>query len=175
MALEIRPATAADLAVVTAIYGHAVLTGTATFETEPPDVAEMTRRFATREAGGYPSLAAVLDGAVVGYAEAHAYHHRAGYRFTVEDSIYLDPAAQGQGIGTRLLQALVGESEARGFRLMVAVIGDGNPASIGAHRKVGFEHAGRLGNVGVKFGGWVDVVFMQRALGEGATTVPPGA
>ncbi len=173
MSLQIRPASPADLPAITAIYAHAVLYGTATFELEPPDVAEMTRRYETLSAGGFPYLAATIDGAVVGYAYAGPYRARPAYRFAVENSIYLDPKAQGKRVGTRLMQALLTESEARGYRLMVAVIGDSaNLASIGVHTRAGFQMVGTLQNVGLKFGRWLDTVLMQRPLGEGAGTIP---
>src|SRR5688500_7371059 len=124
MSLQIRPTTPADLPAITAIYRHAVLTGTATFEIEPPDLAEMTRRYQTLTSPGFPYILATLDGVVAGYAYAGPYRARPAYRFSVENSIYLDPAAQGKRIGTQLLQALITASETRGYRLMVAVIGD---------------------------------------------------
>lgn len=173
MPLQIRLATPADLAAITAIYDHAVRTGTATFELDPPDLAEMTRRYETLVAGRFPFLAAVLDGTVVGYAYAGPYRARPAYRFTVENSVYLNPRAHGQGVGTRLMQALIAESEQRGYRLMVAVIGDSaNAASIGVHVRTGFQMVGTFQNVGLKFGRWLDTVLMQRALGEGSSTIP---
>jgi L-amino acid N-acyltransferase YncA len=176
MALEIRPAQPADVPAMAAIYGAAVRTMTVTFETEPPGVAEMTRRFEAREAAGHPCLVAVGDGAVVGYAETRPYHHRPGYRFTAEDSIFLEPAAHGRGTGTALLRELVAQAEARGFRQLIAVIGDSaNAASIRLHRKAGFELVGTTRAVGLKFGRWIDVVIMQRALGEGSSSLPPDA
>jgi phosphinothricin acetyltransferase len=174
MPLQIRPATPADLPAITAIYEHAVRTGTATFELDPPDLAEMTRRYEALVAGGFPYLAAISDGVVAGYAYAGPYRARPAYRFTVENSVYLDPAAQGKRIGTQLMQALIAESEGRGYRLMVAVIGDSaNLASIGVHARTGFQMVGTLQNVGLKFGRWLDTVLMQRPLGEGADTIPP--
>ena len=171
--IEIRPATAADLPAITAIYAEAVQFGTATFELIPPDLAEMTRRFEGMVSGGYPYLAAVLEGRVVGYAYAGPYRPRPAYRFTVENSVYLDPAAQGRRIGTRLMQDLIAASEQRGYRQMIAVIGDSaNAASIGVHARAGFEMIGTHPNVGFKFGRWLDTVMMQRALGEGGSTVP---
>jgi L-amino acid N-acyltransferase YncA len=172
-ALEIRPATEADLPAVTEIYEHAVLHGTATFELIPPDLAEMTRRFRALADGGYPYFVASLDGEVAGYAYAGAYRPRPAYRFTVENSIYLRPASHRRGIGLRLLQRLIEECEQRGYRQMIAVIGDSaNAGSIGVHRACGFEMIGTHPNVGLKFGRWLDTVMMQRALGQGATTVP---
>ncbi len=170
---EIRPAAAADLPFVTEIYQHAVLYGTATFELIAPDLAEMTRRFDTLTAGGFPYLVAALGGRVIGYAYAGPYRPRPAYRFAVENSVYLQPAAHRRGIGMQLLQRLIGESEARGYRQMIAVIGDSaNAGSIGVHAKCGFQMIGTHPDVGFKFGRWLDTVMMQRALGEGATTLP---
>ena len=171
--LEIRPTTAADLPFITAIYEHAVLYGTATFELIPPDLAEMTRRFAVLMEGGYPYFVAVLDGRVVGYAYAGAYRPRPAYRFTVENSVYLDPAIHRRGIGLQLMVRLIAECEARGYRQMIAVIGNSaNAGSIGVHRKCGFDMIGTHPNVGFKFGRWLDTVMMQLALGEGGRTLP---
>jgi L-amino acid N-acyltransferase YncA len=171
--LEIRPAAAADLPFVTAIYAHAVLHGTATFELIPPDLAEMTRRFGTLMDCGYPYFVAALEGRVVGYAYAGAYRPRPAYRFTVENSVYLEPAIHRRGIGRQLLQRLVAESEARGYRQMIAVIGDSaNAGSIGVHTKCGFAMIGTHPDVGFKFGRWLDTVMMQRALGDGGETLP---
>jgi phosphinothricin acetyltransferase len=171
--LEIRSATAADLPAVTEIYEHAVLYGTATFELIPPDLVEMTRRFKALTDNGYPYFVAVLDGRVIGYAYAGPYRPRPAYRFTVENSVYLAPAIHRRGIGTQLLQRLIAECEARGYRQMIAVIGDSaNAGSIGVHSRTGFAMIGTHPNVGFKFGRWLDTVMMQRALGEGATTLP---
>jgi L-amino acid N-acyltransferase YncA len=172
---EIRTATAADLPFVTRIYEHAVLHGTATFELTPPDLAEMTQRFDALMDGGFPYFVADLDGRVVGYAYAGPYRPRPAYRFTVENSVYLEPEIHRRGIGLRLMQRLIGDCEARGFRQMIAVIGDSaNDGSIGVHVRCGFQMIGTHPNVGFKFGRWLDTVMMQRALGEGASTVPAG-
>jgi L-amino acid N-acyltransferase YncA len=171
--LEIRLAAAADLSSVTEIYEHAVRFGTATFELIPPDLAEMTQRFGALMDGGFPYLVASIEGRVVGYAYAGAYRPRPAYRFTVENSVYLQPAIQRRGIGLRLLRRLITECEARGYRQMIAVIGDSaNAGSIGVHSRCGFQMIGTHPNVGFKFGRWLDTVMMQRALGEGAATVP---
>src|SRR6478752_6706924 len=171
--LEIRPAAAADLPSITEIYDHAVRYGTATFELIPPDLAEMARRFGALMDGGFPYLAAALDGRVVGYAYAGAYRPRPAYRFTVENSVYLQPSIHRRGIGLQLMERLITECEARGYRQMIAVIGDSaNAGSIGVHTRCGFQMIGTHPDVGFKFGRWLDTVMMQRALGEGGSTVP---
>ena len=172
-AVSIRPATPADVPAITRIYAHAVKHGTASFELEPPDEAEMARRQCTLLDGGYPYIVAEIDGALVGYAYAGPYRPRTAYRFSVEDSIYIDPLAQRRGVGRVLLEHLIEECERRGFRQMIAVIGDSAQApSIELHRALGFRMIGAVENVGYKFGRWLDSVNMQRALGAGATTKP---
>ena len=169
----LRAATAADIAAITGIYREAVLHGTATFEIEPPDEAEMASRFQAITTAGYPYFVAELDGVVVGYAYANAYRTRPAYRFTVEDSIYLAPHAQGKGVGMALLKALVEASTAKGYRLMVAVIGDSRQyGSIAVHRRVGFTFCGTIHSVGYKFGRWLDSVIMELPLGEGDKSAP---
>ncbi|NVN85816.1 MAG: N-acetyltransferase family protein [Rhodopseudomonas sp.] len=171
--VEIRPAAAADLAAITAIYEQAVRFGTATFELTPPDLAEMTRRFEALTGGGFPYLVAALQGGIAGYAYAGPYRPRPAYRFTVENSVYLDPATHRRGIGTKLLRELVTQCEARGYRQVIAVIGDsGNAGSIALHARLGFQMIGTHPNVGFKFGRWLDTVMMQRALGQGGSTTP---
>ena len=171
--LEIRPTAPADLPAITAIYEHAVSHGTATFELTPPDLAEMTRRFDVLMDGGYPYFAAALEGRVVGYAYAGAYRPRPAYRFTVENSVYLQPAIHRRGIGLKLLQRLIAESETRGYHQMIAVIGDSaNAGSVGVHTRCGFQMIGTHRHVGFKFGRWLDTVMMQRALGDGGNTLP---
>jgi L-amino acid N-acyltransferase YncA len=172
---EIRPATEGDLPSITSIYEHAVLHGTATFELIPPDLAEMTRRYRALMDGGFPYLVAAVEGEVIGYAYAGPYRPRPAYRFTVENSIYLKPAIHRRGIGLLLLQRLLADCTARGYRQVIAVIGDSaNAGSVGVHTKCGFEMIGTHPNVGLKFGRWLDTVMMQLAIGEGATTVPQG-
>jgi len=172
-AVSIRPATPADVAAITRIYAHAVKHGTASFELDPPDEAEMARRQRTLLDGGYPYLVAEIDGALAGYAYAGPYRPRPAYRFSVEDSIYVDPHAQRRGVGRVLLEHLIEECERRGFRQMIAVIGDSAQiASIELHRALGFRMIGAVENVGYKFGRWLDSVNMQRPLGAGATTKP---
>jgi len=147
--------------------------GTATFELTPPDLAEMTRRFRALMDGGFPYLVAGMDGDVIGYAYAGPYRPRPAYRFTVENSIYLKPAIHRRGIGLLLMRHLLRECEARGYRQMIAVIGDSaNAGSVRVHTKCGFQMIGTHPNVGLKFGRWLDTVMMQLSLGEGATTLP---
>jgi L-amino acid N-acyltransferase YncA len=171
--LEIRPTSAADLPSITEIYAHEVRQGTATFELVPPDLVEMTRRFEALIDGGFPYLVAVLEGRVVGYAYASSYRPRPAYRFTVENSVYLRPDTHRRGIGRQLLERLVAECGRRGFRQMIAVIGDSaNAGSVGVHAACGFQMIGTHPHVGLKFGRWLDTVMMQRELGDGASTVP---
>jgi L-amino acid N-acyltransferase YncA len=171
--MPIRPAQPSDLAVITAIYDDAVRHGTASFELDPPDQAEMARRYEALRAGGYPYLVAELEGDIVGYAYAGPYRARPAYRWSVEDSIYVAPQAQRRGFGGALLARLVAEAEAGGFRQMLAVIGDSaNTGSVDLHRAAGFRLVGTFENVGFKFGRWLDTVLMQRELGRGATAAP---
>lgn len=167
--LWLRASSEADLPAITAIYRHAVQHGTGTFELEPPDEGEMARRRAEVLGRSLPWLVAERDGQVLGYAYANYFRPRLAYRFCLEDSIYLAPQAQGAGVGSVLLAELVAQCEAAGARQMVAVIGDSaNTASIGVHRRLGFESTGLLKAAGWKFERWLDVVFMQRELGLGA-------
>jgi phosphinothricin acetyltransferase len=169
----IRPATPDDIAAVTRIYADAVLNGTASFEIEPPDEAEMTRRQAALLNNGYPYLTAEIEGVVAGYAYAGPYRSRPAYKWSVEDSIYVAPQMHRKGIGGLLLARLVAESTQRGFRQMIAVIGDSAQiGSIAVHERAGFNHIGTLRSVGFKHGKWLDTVLMQRALGKGNTTLP---
>ncbi|MEA2979019.1 MAG: hypothetical protein QOF09_842 [Alphaproteobacteria bacterium] len=171
--VSIRPATPADVPAITRIYADAVKHGTASFELEPPDEAEMSRRMQTLVDGGYPYVVAEIGGRLAGYAYAGPYRPRPAYRFSVEDSIYIDRGAQRRGVGRVLLEFLIEECERRGFRQMVAVIGDSaQTASIELHRALGFRMIGAAENVGYKFDRWLDSVMMQRALGPGATTKP---
>ncbi len=169
----IRLAAAADLAAITRIYAFAVEHSTATFEIEAPNEAEMARRYAALAARGYPYLVAERGRSIAGYAYAGIYRARPAYRWSVEDSIYIAPEFQRQGIGSALLMRLIAAAEARGFRQMIAVIGDSAQApSIAVHARAGFVHIGTLRSVGFKHGRWLDTVLMQRPLGS-ADTAPP--
>ena len=172
-AISIRPAEPRDVAAITRIYDHAVRHGTASFELEPPDEAEIKRRMGDLVGRGYPYLVAELDGAVAGYAYAAPYRTRPAYRWSVEDSIYIAPQMQRRGVGRALLDHLIGASEACGFRQMIAVIGDSaQTPSIALHEAAGFRLVGTLASVGFKHERWLDSVLMQRALGPGATRNP---
>jgi phosphinothricin acetyltransferase len=169
----IRPSRDDDVAAIAAIYGHHVLHGVASFEEVPPAVAEMGRRRDEIVARGLPYLVAERDGRVVGYCYASPFRTRAAYRFALEDSVYIDAAEVGRGIGRALLEPLLDRSAELGYRQMVAVIGGSDTvASIRLHERLGFARTGLLPAIGFKFGQWVDTVLMQRALGPGAATPP---
>lgn len=169
----IRTASAKDLPAISAIYAEAVRTGTASFELEPPTDAEMERRYLSLTEGGFPYLVAELDGTVAGYAYAGPHRPRPAYCFTVENSVYVAPHWQGKGVGRALLVALISACEMRGFRQMIAVIGDSaNQGSIRLHTAAGFEMVGTMPSVGRKFGQWLDTPIMQRPLGLGDRAVP---
>ena len=174
--LLVRPSTDADLSAITAIYAWNVQNGTGTFELEPPDPAEMSRRRDDVLSKGLPWLVLERDAQVCGYAYANHFRPRPAYRFCLEDSIYLARDAVGQGHGRTLLAELVARCEAAGARQMLAVIGDSNnQGSIGVHRALGFTDVGVMKDAGWKFGRWIDVVLMQRSLGVGATTPGSGS
>lgn len=174
--LIVRASTEADVARCAEIYAHHVLHGTASFEVDPPDLAEMKRRRAAVLDIGLPHLVAEGAGRVVGYAYAGNWRPRPAYKFSVEDSIYVDKDAVGQGVGKALLPALIDQCTALGRHQMVAVIGDSaQTPSIRLHASCGFEMVGTLKNIGFKFGRWLDSVLMQRELGTGASLPPVGS
>ncbi|KAJ3111209.1 hypothetical protein HK100_002769 [Physocladia obscura] len=172
--MNIRAAELADVPEVQAIYAHHVLHGVGTFEEEAPPVEEMERRYRAVVGRGWAYLvAADARGAVAGYAYFGQMRDRSAYRLTAETSIYVRHDARGLGVGKALLARLLDLATAAGFRQAVAVIGDSaNAASIALHASLGFQHVGLLRSVGLKFGRWVDVVMMQRALGRGDLDVP---
>lgn len=170
----VRAATLDDASAIAALYGDAVLHGTASYETEPPDAPEMVLRMRAVLDAGLPFLAADLDGRMAGYAFASPYRTRAGYRWTVEDTVYVASDAQGRGVGRALLARLIVDCERLGYRQMIAVIGDGtNNASIALHAAQGFREVGRFPGIGRKFGRWLDGVQMIRPLGDGTASAPP--
>ena len=170
----IRPSTDRDLPAITAIYAHHVLHGTGTFETTPPTEAEMAARRADVLGKGLPWLVAEERGQVLGYAYCQWFKPRPAYRFSAEDSIYMHPDAAGKGLGRTLLAELAARAEAAGIRKLIAVIGDSaNAGSIGVHEACGFTRAGAFTSCGWKFGRWLDIVIMEKAIGEGDRTPPP--
>ena len=171
--LIVRASTEADVARCAEIYAHHVLHGTASFEVDPPDLAEMKRRRVAVLDLGLPHLVAEREGRILGYAYAGNWRPRPAYKFSVEDSIYIDKDAVGQGAGKALLPALIERCTALGKRQMVAVIGDSaQTPSIRLHTSCGFEMVGTIKNIGFKFGRWLDTVLMQRELGVGSTKPP---
>jgi L-amino acid N-acyltransferase YncA len=173
--MNIRDAADSDLPAIHAIYAHHVLHGRGTFEETPPTLDEIRGRRAAIVEKGLPWLvAADANGTLLGYAYAGPFRPRSAYRFAVEDSIYVAPDATGKGVGKALLAELIARCQAWGARQMLAVIGDsGNAGSIGVHKALGFEHGGMMHAVGFKHGRWLDVVIMQRKLGDGRDTLPP--
>lgn len=173
MPLLIRDAREADIPAITALYAEEVRERVATYEYDVPDEAEMAQRLRAVQAAGYPYFVAERDGRFAGYAYASSYRSRIGYRWTVEDTVYIAPEHQGQGVGKALLQRLIDACEAKGFRQMVAVIGEpANGASVALHEKLGFRTVGVFQGLGRKHGRWLDTVQMQRALGAGDGTAP---
>lgn len=170
----VRASQPLDLPAITAIYRYHVLHGTGTFETDPPSLAEMSQRREGVLEKNLPWLVAEAeDGTILGYAYANWFKPRPAYRFSAEDSIYVAEEARGQGVGRMLLQALCHECESAGVRKLIAVIGDSaNAGSVGVHRAAGFTSVGTLSNVGWKFNRWLDVVMMEKPLGEAASTAP---
>ncbi len=173
-AFDLRESAAGDLPAIQAIYAHHVIHGLGTFEETPPDLAEIAARREAVLGKGLPWLVAEAGGTILGYAYAGPFRPRSAYRFALEDSIYVAPGAAGKGVGKALLAELLRRCEAWGARQMIAVIGDsGNAGSIGVHRALGFSHMGKIAGVGFKHGRWVDVVIMQKALGDGMDSLPP--
>lgn len=170
---KIRPSTDSDIAAITRIYAHHVLHGTGTFETTPPTEADMAGRRADVLSKGLPYLTLEDDTGVIGFAYCNWFKPRPAYRFSAEDSIYLAPAAAGKGYGKLVLTELMAQAERAGVRRLIAVIGDsGNKGSVGVHRSCGFNQVGILPSCGWKFDRWLDVVMMERAIGQGDTTPP---
>jgi L-amino acid N-acyltransferase YncA len=173
--VTIRPAQDADVPALHAIYAHHVQTTVATFEEVAPTVEEMARRLRMVQSAGLPYLVAQLEGRVAGYAYASPFRARSAYRFMIEDSIYVEPGIVGRGVGRAVLTALIDRCTMLGYRQMVAVTGitGENNRSTQLHEKLGFERVARLRSVGFKHNRWVDIVMLQRALGDGDDTLPP--
>jgi L-amino acid N-acyltransferase YncA len=174
MTLSLRLAKTSDIPAIARIYAPAVEQGTASFELSPPNEAEMARRMDDLVGKGFPYIVAEIDGVLAGYTYAGPFRMRPAYRLTIENSVYIAPDLHRRGVGRALLAALIEACEARGFRQMIAVIGDSTKqaASIGLHEALGFRHIGILQDVGFKHGRWLDSALMQRALGAGGKTAP---
>ena len=171
--MEIRPATEADIPEIHAIYSHHVLHGTGTFDEDPPPVEEIMEKFRHVRDAGWSWLVATDDTGVLGYAYYTQFRDRSAYRYCFENSIYVRDDVRGQGVGKALVGQLIEDATAKGIRQMIAVIGDSdNVGSIGVHASLGFQRVGLLKSAGVKFGRWLDVVYMQRALGRGDANMP---
>ncbi|WP_313455768.1 N-acetyltransferase family protein [Stenotrophomonas sp.] len=173
MTVHLRDARDEDIVAITAIYAVEVTDFVNTYEYEVPDATEMQRRMHDIVGRGFPYIVAIVDGQVAGYAYANTYRARIAYQWTVENSVYVDAAFQGRGVGTALMQGLIDACVARGYRQMVAVIGEpSNTASIKLHERFGFHLVGVFRGLGRKHGRWLDTVQMQRALGDGADSAP---
>jgi phosphinothricin acetyltransferase len=171
--MDIRVATEADIPQIHAIYAHHVLHGTGTFDEEPPPEAEILEKFRYVRDHGWSWLVAADESGVLGYAYYTQFRDRSAYRYCVENSIYVRDDVRGQGVGKALVARLIEDATAQGMRQMIAVIGDSdNVGSIGVHASLGFQRVGLLKSAGVKFGRWLDVVYMQRALGRGDANMP---
>jgi L-amino acid N-acyltransferase YncA len=171
--LLIRPSRNEDLSAITAIYAHHVLHGTGTFETDPPNLADMTARRADVLTKGLPYLVAEQDGVIAGFAYGNWFKPRPAYRYSAEDSIYLAPEVQSKGLGRALLAELLGYFEAAGIRKVMAIVGDSaNAGSVGVHRALGFTQVGTVESCGWKLGAWRDIVIMQKTLGLGDAPPP---
>ncbi|AMO48096.1 phosphinothricin acetyltransferase [Kosakonia oryzendophytica] len=173
-AIEIRDACPDDVHAIASLYAWHVLHGRASFEEVPPTIDDMRNRMNNVASDGLPWLVALYHGIVVGYSYAHFYRPREAYRYTLEESIYVDASMIGRGIGSTLMGALIDRCEAGPWRQMIAVIGDGNnnTGSLRLHKKYGFELAGQLRSVGYKKGDWRDTLIMQRPLNDGDWTLP---
>lgn len=171
----VRPTVESDLSGITAVYASVVVAGVGSYELEAPDVTEMTRRWQSRIAAGYPHIVAVADGAIAGFCYAGRFRTRPAYRFLVEDSIFVAADARGAGVGHALLLELIKLCEARGYRQMLALIAGSNenPASVRLHESLGFRRAGTIEGSAFKHGRWIDTLLMQRALGDGKASLSP--
>jgi phosphinothricin acetyltransferase len=168
----VRNSLETDVAAIQAIYAHYVLHGTASFELTPPTLDDMVQRRANVVAKSLPYLVAEQNGVVVGYAYVTLQRPRPAYRFTVEDSVYVRDGLAGQGIGSLLLAEIIKICTAKGYRQLMAVVGDASPPSVSLHQRHGFTLAGTFKSVGYKFGAWRDTAMLQRSLGDGALTDP---
>lgn len=169
----LRDALQADMPSIFEIYADEVINGVSSWEELPPSIEELSRRYGNIVNKGFPYRVAEMHDRVVGYSYASAYRPRSGYRYTIENTIYIDKNQRGLGLGRCLLEDLISNCETKGYRQMVAVIGDSNNhVSINFHTRMGFVHAGVLKSIGFKHGRWMDSVIMQRALSGGDKSLP---
>jgi L-amino acid N-acyltransferase YncA len=173
--IRVRVADEDDMPAIQEIYAHYVLNSSSSFEEDAPTVAEMTARWQKIQSRKMPFLVAMVGKRIAGYAYGGPYRERSAYRYTIEDSIYIAPDMLGRGVGNALMEELIKRCTALGYRQMIAVIGDStNAASLAIHSRHGFRVIGALSSSGFKFGRWADAVLMQRPLGDGDSTLPPG-
>lgn len=166
MDFHLRPATENDIPAILAIYNHAVLTTTASYDTEPEALAVREEWFHEHQAHGFPVLVAERAGSseVVGWGSLGQFRSKSGYRYTVENSLYISEVERGKGLGKLLLAALIEEARRLGFHAIVAGIDSEAHVSLRLHERAGFVQVGYLPEVGFKFDRWLDVVFMELRL-----------
>jgi len=162
--LAVRPVNNGDMAAITRIYNGYILSSTATFETEPVTERDMERRVAAVGAAGGTWLVCEDHGAVVGYSYSHPWKERAAYAHTFETTVYVDPSCHGRGIGTMLMQALIGSCRSAGVHALVACITSENAPSISLHERLGFRRVSSFSEVGRKFGRWLGIVDCELLL-----------
>jgi L-amino acid N-acyltransferase YncA len=170
--MEIRDALAGDLPAILAIYNQVIATSTAVYRDDPVDLANRRTWFDERRARGQPVLVASdatsgLPGGILGFASFGPFRDWPGYRHTVEHMVHVHAETRGRGVGRALIEALLARAQAMGLHVMIAGIDADNAGSIALHEKLGFEQSGHMREVGVKFGRWLDLVFMQKRLGNG--------
>lgn len=168
----LRDVTLADASAVQAIYAHHVLHGTASYDTDPPSLADTKAKIARITSAGWPFIVATTGSEVVAYGYVTQFRDRPAYAYACENSIYVHPDWMGRGIGRQLLIHLCERAERYGFRQMIAVIGGAEKASVRLHASCGFRQTGRLHGMGWKHERWLDTVYMQRELGCGSSTSP---
>jgi phosphinothricin acetyltransferase len=164
MSEQLRMAQASDAAAIVAIYNHYILTSTISFEEEPVSATQMQQRIADVQSKGLPWLVLEVAGQLVGYAYATPWRVRHAYRFSVETSVYLDPAWQGRGLGRQLYTELLAQLETHGCHLAIGGIALPNPGSIALHEALGFHQVACFKEVGYKFARWLDVGYWQKTL-----------
>ncbi len=171
--INIRESTEHDIDAMYSLYSQLLTMGTGSLHVRPPDESEVARCKVDAARSGCPCFVAEVSGSVLGFGYAEVFGREHGYRYTVREYVYVHPEAQGEGVATQLLAALIEECTKRGFRQMITYVGDSkNVPAIKLHKKCGFEEVGRLKAVGFKFDRWLDTIVMQRTLGDGNKTMP---